>query len=167
VPTLTDEAGDYLLGGLAPGEQALRVRSEGYASASRKALLGAGAAERLDVVLGERPRIRGRVVRPDGTPCSGVLVRGWAVDTGQPSGRAATTDDEGQFELSCPEGPGWKLHLRWAEDGVEIDSGIEPIRGARSGVVIVIDEARDATARLEGIVCEEGECLPASVWSPS
>lgn len=154
VPTLTNKAGDYLFTGLAEGELALRIRKEGYASEARKMHVRIGDPIRLDVVLSEHPRVRGRVVRPDGTPCSGTLVTGRAVGSGRPSGKFATTDSHGRFELSCPEGHAWVLHLCWTKGGVEIDSGIAPIRGARSDVVIVVDESRDATAALGGRVMD-------------
>jgi Carboxypeptidase regulatory-like domain len=150
VSAMTDRHGNYSFTGLAAGDLNIFVRKEGYADLTKRVAVPAGEPGRLDVVLTEHPRARGRVIRPDGSPCAGVLVSGRAIGSGRPSGKFAKTDSTGGFELSCPTGSSWTLHLTWSKRGIEIDAGVAPIRGARSDIVIVLDETRDATAGLRG-----------------
>ena len=77
----TNEAGEFRLAGLAPGEVIVQASKEGYRSASETRTLPAAGGEILLDLRTETlryGRLRGRILKPGGAPAAQVRVRAWS-----------------------------------------------------------------------------------------
>ncbi|MBK7874181.1 MAG: sigma-70 family RNA polymerase sigma factor [Planctomycetes bacterium] len=72
---LTDDEGHYLLDGLAPGSNAVRVLASGFPEYASTLVVAVGAATALDVTLTPAARLAGRVLDASGAPVAGCRVQ--------------------------------------------------------------------------------------------
>jgi hypothetical protein len=98
--TTTDGNGNYVLGGLPPGQT--EVRFEGcsagnYVAGEQSVGVEAGqTTSGIDAVLSQAGKIVGHIQNADGEPLQGICVSGWVGDT-ELSG--AVTNSNGDYEI--------------------------------------------------------------------
>lgn len=98
----TDDAGRFVVEGLAPGPIELLARSaDGRLSARLAAELVAGRVVPLDLALAAGPSVTGRVVTTTGAPRPGARVTATSVARrARELRRTARADDQGRFEVA-------------------------------------------------------------------
>jgi hypothetical protein len=153
--TCIEDDGTFRFERVDPGVCSLVVLYAGFARFDGPTFdLGPGSTTTLpDVPLAPVPRIRGRVVLPDGRPFEGATVdsestvcrdsRSWrkrnhSVD-------CATTDSKGRFELDDVGGPG-RLYVE--APGVRAFVVPLPAIGARDALKIVVPAPRSVRGRI-------------------
>ena len=151
--TSTAADGSFLLGGLLAQPYELDVYDPLTLSRPPAQVVSSGASGVSFVVDPAPPALRGRVVRSDGEPIAGAVVRSFLPSSrsaGPPEdiGPAARTDEDGRFAFSSlargvhvvvPAGDGW-LHLSQVVDADRMELVLEP--AAR--VQLVVQAARGA-----------------------
>lgn len=110
----TDPAGDFRFSVDTPdGEGVLQANHPEFRSSPevRFELSAAGTVAPLELALGERDRLLGRLARADGSPAVGVTVQAFALAAGQPPREVGSvaTDDTGRFRV--PIEPNSRLRL--------------------------------------------------------
>ena len=149
----TDARGEALLRPVHPGYVAVSAVAPGHAPGGGFTTIGSpGAAGRLTITLRKGFPVSGRVIDEAGKPIAKakVAVGGawWLRDQDdEDSGKAAVTDDKGQFTLAVAAG----THKLGAIDGAHAPATSEPIA--------VIDHAVTGVA----ITMKEGGAIGGSV----
>lgn len=98
----TGRDGRYRVDGLDPGAYQVRVTAAGHPTARRDhvAVASGKSTPGIDFRLGEALTLRGRVVKPDGTPAAGATVTFTATDELAQEKPTATAGDDGTFALA-------------------------------------------------------------------
>lgn len=111
-----DKGAPLVLGPLPEGDYALSVSAAGFAPQNRRVALNAGEAS-LDLVLHRTLKLSGKVVDAEGKPAPGVKVElDDAVARFAELG-AASSDDDGAFELEVQEAGRYELMASAREVG--------------------------------------------------
>ncbi|HEX4960575.1 MAG TPA: carboxypeptidase-like regulatory domain-containing protein [Thermoanaerobaculia bacterium] len=142
--TVSDSGGDYLLEGVAPGEQDLLVTHADYETVGRHVQIPA-AGTRFDLALTPLPHlvIRGRVSGPDGAPIQGALV-------GASGSYRTSTEADGSFVLPVVRG---SYNLLAEKDGLApAETGTLTITDrSLDGLEIRLGHGRTLTGRIRGL----------------
>ncbi|MEE2857684.1 MAG: carboxypeptidase regulatory-like domain-containing protein [Planctomycetota bacterium] len=90
---VTDEAGQFNIDTLTPGEYRLTCSGSGWRRSRERVETG---PELVEVTLDEAPVLTGRVIQPGGEPISRALVQ---IDQNWGGGDSTSSDSEGRFRL--------------------------------------------------------------------
>jgi hypothetical protein len=116
--TTTDKNGIATFDWLPPAKDLLQFWPVDQLFAQRRVNVESGQTGAVTTTLARRETISGRVVRPDGSPVQGVMVRaygsGKGIENGQDSTRTAT---DGAYELSISPNEAYAVYVEdkeWA-----------------------------------------------------
>lgn len=137
-----DASGAFRIEGLAPGTYAVEVEAPGHhpVLVPRAAVPG----DALELALEPLGRLEGTVLRADGRPAAGALVRAASAE----HGATATTGADGAFALAAPAGR------------YRVDAALGDAAGGAAGPVAL---AAGATARGLSIVLGAGAVIEGEV----
>lgn len=141
-PQVTDEGGQYVFHGVAPGRYKIALNLYRYPtvkapyptlfwpaarSETQASIIEVGEAEtgrRFDFILPPEPRsviVTGRVFHPDGAPAGNAWVLIRALPDNQVTDDSANqlrTDEQGMFRFAALEGFEYELSASWSTGGV-------------------------------------------------
>jgi hypothetical protein len=137
--------GRYRVINVPPGDSRLQAQA-GVRSAQALATVAEGDTKTLDVVFPRLTPVKGRVLRPDGTPAAGaqVICPGPGYDQGN-----TYSGKDGRFVSLAPE----ECRLAWARAGSSAPASV-PVNvavGPVDGVTIHLQPSRTLTGRLLGL----------------
>ncbi|MHC4473409.1 MAG: carboxypeptidase regulatory-like domain-containing protein, partial [Planctomycetota bacterium] len=127
----TDDKGEFEFTNLTAGRATLMVNAEGY-PLHIEDRFQVGQQDRLDVVLGGKATIRGKVKNAKGDPVEGASVMAVVGNRGPAFGNT-TTDVEGRYEIAhLPAGKIQFFTVR--KDGYPPHPKMDPMAFGRSGI---------------------------------
>lgn len=143
---LTDDEGHYLLEGLAPGSNAVRVLARGFPEYASTLVVGVGAATALDVTLTPAARLAGRVLDASGAPVAGCRVQ---LERWNQAGYARTdTDALGRFAIEGLAGGTPTLRAFHPVLGRVLAHPVL-VLGSETTLELTLDPGRTITGRVE------------------
>ena len=149
--TETDANGDYVLDGVAPGEQVFDFVKQGFVTKHKTVEVEAGKDLRVDADLDRGREIRGRVIDRNGQPVRMAGASARLPGTGFVP--AVTTDDDGQFTISGLEDGRYTVTAQksgWV--GASIDD-VDP--ASARPLTLTLDRGGTITGRVTGLAPEE------------
>ena len=131
-----------------PGAIHLNARKKGYRAVG-SVLLELEPGERRDgveIVLAKAPKVRGRVLTPDGAPAAEAMVMVWIHGpTGSGSGQGETTDADGRFEMEAAPG---RVRVEASKDGFAATERNLKLTGEDAVVELRLGRGTEVSGRL-------------------
>jgi len=114
--TITDEAGKYVLTGLAPATYSLKTDRDSESMTYRRVKVDAGEEVALDIVVPAKPAISGRILDPRGHPVIGASV--WLIRPEYMSGilkqavsGPKVTSEDGSYRFDSNLEANWRYYV--------------------------------------------------------